>query len=132
MFSWFDALEDAKRGSALLENPYDSPAKSSSPIDENPQTLPPDQVIYNVVVDTVTGVNTRWSDNVFQAIFVFATVAIAALIGAILAAFNPRWNLPWFGGALFGSVIGLILGILTSGAFLMVYRASRHMKGKHD
>ncbi len=84
------------------------------------------------MTDTVTGVNVRWSDNRFQAIFVFVSVAVAATIGAILAALNSHWNLPWFGGALIGSFAGLVVGILSSGVFLMVYRAMRHVQGKHD
>lgn len=60
---------------------------------------------YNVVTDTVTGVNVRWSDNKFQAILVFAAVLLAAAIGAILAWLNPRWDLPWYGGALVGALL---------------------------
>ena len=57
---------------------------------------------------------------------------MTAGLGAILAAVNTQWNLPWYGGALVGSFLGLVLGILTSGIFLMVYRAVRHIQGKHD
>ncbi|XZE56217.1 hypothetical protein SH139x_002313 [Planctomycetaceae bacterium SH139] len=87
---------------------------------------------YNVVTDTVTGVNVRWSDNKFQAIFIFAAVLLVAAIGAILALLYPRWDLPWYGGALVGSFGGLVIGVLTSGIFLMIYRAARHLMGKHD
>lgn len=87
---------------------------------------------YNVVTDLVTGVNVRGSDNKFQAIFVAVSVLLIAGLGAILAAINTQWNLPWYGGALIGSFLGLVLGILTSGIFLMIYRAVRHIQGKHD
>jgi hypothetical protein len=53
-------------------------------------------------------------------------------VGAILAALNAHWDLPWFGGALIGSFAGLVIGIFASGIFLMIYRAARHIKGKHD
>jgi ABC-type uncharacterized transport system permease subunit len=91
-----------------------------------------EQVAYNVVTDLVTGVNVRGNDNKFQAIFVTVSVLLIAGLGAILAAINTQWNLPWYGGALIGSFLGLVLGILTSGIFLMIYRAVRHIQGKHD
>jgi hypothetical protein len=31
-----------------------------------------------------------------------------------------------------GGFLGLIAGLLGSGVFLMIYRAVRHAKGKHD
>ena len=91
-----------------------------------------DQATYNIVSDTFTGVNFRLKDNVLQAIFVFVSVMIGAAAGAILAALNPRWNLPWFGGALFGSFLGMVVGVFASGIFLMIYRTVRHLRGKHD
>ena len=95
-------------------------------------SLSSDQATYNIVSDTFTGVNFRLKDNVLQAVFVFASVVIGAAAGAILAALNPRWNLPWFGGALFGSFLGLVVGVFASGIFLMIYRTVRHIRGKHD
>jgi hypothetical protein len=86
---------------------------------------------YNIVSDTVTGVNFRLKDNVFQAIFVFLTVIASSIVGAVLPSLND-WNLAWFEGALAGAFAGLILGILTSGTILMVYRAIRHIGGTHD
>ncbi|MDA7977926.1 MAG: hypothetical protein MPJ50_04045 [Pirellulales bacterium] len=87
--------------------------------------------IYNVVSDTATGVNIRKSDNLVQAAFILLTVLAGAGLGATLAEFND-WGLPWFGGALIGAFAGLVLGLFASGIFLMVYRAMRHIKGKHD
>ena len=95
-------------------------------------SLSSDQATYNIVSDTFTGVNFRLKDNVLQAIFVFVSVVIGAAAGAILAALNPRWTLPWFGGALFGSFLGLVVGVFASGIFLMIYRTTRHLRGKHD
>ncbi len=74
----------------------------------------------------------RWSDNKFQAVFVIISVMLAASVGAILAALNPRSGLPWYGGAALGAFAGLVIGIFSSGIFLMVYRAARHIQGKHD
>jgi len=87
---------------------------------------------YNVVTDTVTGVNVRWSDNRLQAIFVFISVILLSFVGAVCAIVNAQWNLPWYGGALIGSFAGLVIGIFASGIFLMIYRAARHIQGKHD
>lgn len=114
----------------MTDNPFQSPSDAASKHDET-TTLTPVHA-YNVVTDTVTGVNVRWSDNKFQAIFVLLSIVATALLGALLAAFNSRWNLPWYGGALIGSFAGLVIGILGSGIFLMFYRAVRHFKGKHD
>ncbi len=95
-------------------------------------TVTPGHAAYNIVTDTVTGVNVRWSDNRLQAVIVIASMVAASLVGAILAALNSQWKLPWYGGALIGSFAGLVIGIFGSGIFLMIYRASRHIKGKHD
>ena len=116
----------------MSKNPYQLPtAAATSSQDETP-SLTPARVTYNVVTDTVTGVNVRWSDNRFQAIFVLTSMAATSVLGAVLAAMNTGWNLPWYGGALIGSFAGLVVGIFGSGIFLMFYRAARHFKGKHD
>lgn len=116
----------------MPDNPFQASIEETEKLDSLPRSVDPDQAIYNVVVDTVTGVNARWSDNLFQAIFVFVSVVVVAVLGAVLAYLNPSWNLPWFGGALFGGFLGLLIGILASGIYLMLYRAGRHLKGKHD
>jgi hypothetical protein len=33
---------------------------------------------------------------------------------------------------MFGAFAGLVVGVFSSGIFLMVYRAIRHVRGKHD
>jgi hypothetical protein len=87
---------------------------------------------YNVVSDTVTGVNVRASDNLLQALFILAAVILLAIVGAVLAALNSDWDLPWYAGAMLGAFAGLVIGFFASGIFLMIYRAVRHMTGKHD
>jgi hypothetical protein len=116
----------------VSEKPNQLPVDVKNATQNQPQTVSSGQAAYNAVSDTVTGVNARWSDNKFQAVFVFVSVVVAALAGAILAALNSGWQLPWFGGALIGSFAGLVIGILASGVFLMFYRAARHIKGQHD
>ena len=116
----------------MSENPFQSPVDARNTNQEQSQSVTPVHAAYNVITDTVTGVNVRWSDNKFQAVFVFASMVLISLLGAVLAALNARWHLPWYGGALIGSFAGLVIGILASGIFLMVYRAARHIKGKHD
>ena len=116
----------------MSENPYAGPMEAETAPKEQPLCASSDRAAYNVVTDTVIGVNVRWSDNKFQAIFVFVSTVLISLIGAILAAVNAEWNLPWYGGALIGSFAGLVIGIFASGLFLMFYRAARHIRGKHD
>jgi hypothetical protein len=45
---------------------------------------------YSVFTDTVTGVNLRWKDNLFQGVFVVISVLVCGLLGVVLAASNPR------------------------------------------
>lgn len=90
------------------------------------------QAAYNIVSDTVIGLNIRKSDNRFQAIFILVTVLLLAAVGAVAALLNAEWSLPWFGGALIGAFAGLIIGVLASGIFLMFYRAIRHLQGRHE
>ena len=116
----------------MSENPYLPPVDATGASQEKTADLTAGQEAYNVVTDTVTGVNVRWSDNKFQAIFVCISMVVMAFLGGLLAALNSRWNLPWYGGALIGSFAGLVIGIIGSGIFLMIYRGVRHIKGKHD
>ena len=116
----------------MSEQPGNRPINTKTAATDQPRTVSDGVAAYNVVTDTVTGVNVRWRDNLLQAAYVLASIVLASLVGAILATLNPRWELPWFGGALFGSFAGLVLGIFSSGIFLMFYRAARHIKGRHD
>ena len=116
----------------MSENPFHPPVDDPNAPQNQTQSVSSGRAAYNVVTDTIAGVNVRWSDNKFQAVFVFVSVILASLVGAVLAVLNARWNLPWYGGALIGSFAGLVVGIFASGVFLMFYRAARHIKGKHD
>ena len=84
----------------------------------------------SVFADTVTGVNLRWKDNLFQAVFVGISVLVCGLLGVVLAALKPAWGLPWGAGGFLGAFAGLVLGIFISGFFLMIYRARHHLNRK--
>lgn len=105
--------------------------KRRSPVADGPaRAIPPkgklsNRQAYNLVTDTVTGPNIRLRDNVFQGICVLIGLILGSTIGALVV---PD-RLP---GALVGAFIGLVVGILGSGLFLMIYRAARHFRGKHD
>ena len=90
---------------------------------------------YNIVSDTVVGVNFRQSDNVFQLKVILVCLAVGvplgALAGVLLAEPQDRL-LVAFGGGLGLGFVGVVLGLFGSGIYLMVYRAVRHLKGKHD
>jgi len=117
----------------MAENPYVPPqTPGDPPVVKSPGNVSASKATYNVVSDTVTGINVRGSDNKSQAKFVAASVGLFALAGAVLALINPKWQLPWYGGAMAGAFAGLVVGVFASGIFLMIYRASRHIKGKHD
>ena len=77
---------------------------------------------YNIVSDTVTGLNVRKRDNKFQAVFIFGSVLLFATASAVLTVFNGQWKLPWYGGTLVGAFAGLVIGVLASGTILMFYR----------
>ena len=94
-------------------------------VDESGRSRMTNRQAYNVVSDTVTGVNLRLKDNVLQGIAIFVCTALGAAIGA----FVVEERLP---GALVGGFAGLIIGFFGSGLFLMVFRAIRHIRGRHD
>jgi hypothetical protein len=116
----------------MHENPYQTPAREPFGNSEKTEVISKDREAYNLVTDTVTGVNARWSDNRFQLIFVLISTAVGAGAMAILAVLYPDWSLPWYGGALIGSFLGMVFGIFASGVVLMIYRTLRHLQGKHD
>ena len=117
----------------MSENPYKpSEASNYTPEKSHPENVSGTHAAYNIVSDTVTGLNLRKSDNKFQVLFIIRAVLLFAALGAIVTAFNGQWNLPWFGGAVIGAFGGLIVGVLASGTVLMLYRGKRHLDGKHD
>ncbi len=81
---------------------------------------------YNVVSDTIIGVNVRGRDNLIQFLAIVAALVLGIGIGALV---SPRDRLS---GAIFGGIAGLIGGLLLSGIALMIYRAIRHAQGRHD
>ena len=66
---------------------------------------------YQVVTDTVTGVNVRGSDNLIQLLVVVVTTIIGIIVGAIV----NHESLMLIGLFGFG---GLVIGILFSGAVI--------------
>lgn len=85
-----------------------------------------------IVSDLVIGPNLRWKDNLYQGLFIMVMVGIGAIVGCIVTTVQANPNVPWFAGAIVGAIGGLLVGLFTSGIFLMIYRAVRHGKGKHD
>lgn len=116
----------------MSDNPFQSSADTADSKQPTSPSISTHRATYNVVSDTVTGINVRWSDNRLQAIIVFISVIVLSIVGAVFAILNADWNLPWYGGVLIGSFAGLVIGIFASGIFLMVYRAARHIRGEHD
>ncbi len=81
---------------------------------------------YNVVSDTLIGVNVRWRDNLVQLLAVVGGVFLGAAVGALV---HSRDRVT---GAVAGAFAGLLAGLLLSGAALMIYRGLRHARGRHD
>ena len=76
---------------------------------------------YNIVSDTIVGVNARKSDNILQAKVIIISIIICALIGGGIGA---TWSDEFFGKGLLiglglGAFSGLILGFLGSGFYLI-------------
>ena len=93
---------------------------------EDPPKKPmTDRETYHVVTDTVGGPNVRLKDNLYQGLAILVCLVLGAVIGAIVASDH----IP---GALVGGFIGILVGLFGSGIFLMIYRAVRHARGKHD
>ena len=77
---------------------------------------------YNIVSDTVTGVNVRLKDSVVQLVACVIGLLLGGLLGFILGGLT---------GLGVGCVLGLIAGVLVSGFFIMIYRFIMHIMGKH-
>jgi len=77
------------------------------------------------IADAVTGVNVRISDNVIQAMAILVCLVLGAAVGALAY----RQRLP---AALAGGFLGVIVGLFGSGIGLMIFRAIRHVRGRHD
>src|SRR5262245_56222790 len=85
-----------------------------------------DREVYNVVTDTVTGVNVRWKDNLFQAVFILFSILVCAGVGALLFKDNR------LAGTGLGAFGGLVIGFFVSGIILMIYRMVQHGRSKHE
>ena len=81
--------------------------------------------MYNVVSDTVTGLNVRRRDNRIQGVIIAASIPVGSIIG-LLVTRRPA------DGVIFGGFFGLLAGLFGSGIFLMIYRAVKHIGGDHD
>jgi uncharacterized membrane protein YedE/YeeE len=91
---------------------------------EGPQRPMTGQEAYNLASDTVTGVNVRLKDNVFQGLAILVCLILGILIGALVA--DDRVT-----GAVVGGFAGLLIGLFGSGLFLMIYRGIQHARGRH-
>lgn len=81
---------------------------------------------YNVVSDTLIGVNVRGRDNLVQLLAIVAGLILGAGVGALA---SPRDRVT---GVVAGAFAGLLAGLLLSGLALMIYRGLRHARGRHD
>ena len=115
----------------MTDNPYE-PVSVEKPSQTNQSNQSPNNAAYNIVTDTIIGANIRKSDNVFQAIFVGVSLVVGLVLGAIFALLFGGKDFPWMAGAVVGAFLGMVLGLFASGIYLGIYRASRHIKGKHD
>jgi hypothetical protein len=86
--------------------------------------IPSGREVYNIVSDIGTGVNVRWSDNLFQ----LATIGVSLLLGVLIGVFVAQDRIL---GALVGGFFGVLVGLFGSGIFLMIYRFIRHILGHH-
>jgi hypothetical protein len=102
-------------------NPYQPPASAGMPSAESQRA----NQNYNLVSDTVTGVNVRLRDNVVQALAILVCLLLGAAIGALVAGEIVP-------GVLLGGFVGMLVGLFSSGIFLMIYRAVLHLRGRHD
>jgi ABC-type uncharacterized transport system permease subunit len=115
------------------DNPYEPSASTDLDSGDSAETdISSAHAAYNVVTDTVTGLNVRKSDNKFQAIFILLAMIVFAGVGIGIVATKPVWEIPWYGGAIMGGFAGMVIGFFASGISLMIYRAARHIKGKHE
>ena len=109
---------------------------------------------YNIVSDTVAGINARKSDNLLPVKITIITIILGAIIGVIfdgdaeaseqlpshlqhlvkepvLKVALGVVGLENHTGLVAGAFAGLILGFLGSGFYLMVFRAVKHASGEH-
>jgi NADH:ubiquinone oxidoreductase subunit 6 (subunit J) len=95
------------------------------PAEDKPTKPLTGQQAYNLVTDTVGGPNVRLKDNFYQGLAIAVCLVLGAGIGFLVGTDSLI-------GVLVGGFIGLIVGLFGSGVFLMIFRAIRHARGKHD
>lgn len=116
----------------FADNPSVSPDAAAEGTTNNSAT---GREVYNIVSDTVVGMNIRKSDNLFQLKVILVCVLIGVPLGAISGAWFSDSDNRLFGvigGGLGLGFAGVVLGLFGSGIYLMIHRAVRHLKGKHD
>jgi H+/Cl- antiporter ClcA len=90
--------------------------------------------IYNIVADTITGINYRKKDNLFQLHTIVVSIIVSVIGAQVLVKINN--GLLWFenSGDVFlpSLVFGLFAGVTLGGGAIAIYRFIRHLKGKHD
>jgi hypothetical protein len=99
-------------------------AELQPPDDQTDRPLTNKQT-YNIVSDTVVGPNLRYKDNLYQGITIGVCLILGGLIGCLAVTERAM-------GALAGAFAGMVVGLFGSGIFLMVYRAIKHLRGRHD
>ena len=63
------------------QDPNEFDSSTDADCDKSQETsVAPGKAAYNIVSDTVTGVNVRKSDNIFQALFILATIFVLVLV----------------------------------------------------
>lgn len=80
---------------------------------------------YHLVSDVVVGPNVRLKDNLYQGLAIFICLVLGVVVGLLTATDRIL-------GAVLGGFIGLLAGLFGSGIFLMIFRAIRHARGRHD
>lgn len=106
-----------------MNNPYEPPSESPEVPPQKTELSGTDT--YNIISDTVTGMNIRMSDNIFQAVVIFIGTVLGVAIGALIARFAIE-------GFILGGMLGMIAGLFGSGIYLMIYRMVQHSRCKHD
>jgi hypothetical protein len=92
--------------------------------DKPPIQLPPVDDTYQTIADKVGFVpNSRKSDNVYQAKFLGAALAIVVPFTAV--SFEVGGWGPWWIGALLGCLAGLLGGLMISGTILAIKNLKR-------
>ena len=122
-------------GSAMLEDPLSFEASI--------QIQPSDGYLERVIYTTVNWVETNLLGMAFGLTIGACLLTLIGmvrarghhngfvntLLGVVIGALVVKERVP---GALVGGLIGILVGLFGSGIFLMIYRAVRHMRGKHD